>query len=105
MTPPLLVPTAYWGLDSFGAFFCGLAFLGSFFCFVSIWSMVFITADRYNARQGSICWTSHIWWCNDEDCGTWLFTLPGAFLLFFRWTDMYLRVTCFACGTDVPYRD
>ncbi|ROT69191.1 opsin [Penaeus vannamei] len=48
MTPPLLV-NAYWGTWILGAFFCEVyAFLGSFFGCVSIWSMVFITADRYN---------------------------------------------------------
>ncbi|ROT77765.1 rhodopsin [Penaeus vannamei] len=48
MTPPLLV-NAYWGTWVLGAFFCEIyAFFGSFFGCVSIWSMVFITADRYN---------------------------------------------------------
>ncbi|ROT69154.1 opsin [Penaeus vannamei] len=86
MTPPLLV-NAYWGTWILGAFFCEVyAFLGSFFGCVSIWSMVFITADRYNVIvKGVSAEPLTSGGAMMRIAGTWLFTLAWCLPPFFGW--------------------
>ncbi|ROT69197.1 opsin [Penaeus vannamei] len=101
MTPPLLV-NAYWGTWVFGAFFCEIyAFLGSLFGCVSIWTMVFITADRYNVivkgvsaepltSSGSLM----------RIAGTWAASLAWCLPPFFGWNRYVPEGNMLACGTD-----
>ncbi|ROT69171.1 rhodopsin [Penaeus vannamei] len=86
MTPPLLV-NAYWGTWVLGAFFCEIyAFFGSFFGCVSIWSMVFITADRYNVIvKGVSAEPLTSGGAMLRIAGTWAFTLAWCLPPFFGW--------------------
>ncbi|ROT69179.1 rhodopsin [Penaeus vannamei] len=100
MTPPLLV-NAYWGTWILGAFFCEVyAFLGSFFGCVSIWSMVFITADRYNVIvKGVSAEPLTSGGAMMRIAGTWLFTLAWCLPPFFGWNRYVPEGNMLACGT------
>ncbi|ROT77764.1 opsin [Penaeus vannamei] len=95
MTPPLLV-NAYWGTWVLGAFFCEIyAFFGSFFGCVSIWSMVFITADRYNVIvKGVSAEPLTSGGAMLRIAGTWAFTLAWCLPPFFGWNRYVPEVTC-----------
>ncbi|XP_071517804.1 rhodopsin-like [Panulirus ornatus] len=101
MFPPMMV-SCYWQTWTLGALFCEIyGFLGSLFGCVSIWTMVFITLDRYNVivkgmsaqplksggammRIGGV-WTLSLAWC-----------LPP----FFGWNRYVPEGNMTACGTD-----
>ncbi|XP_069990569.1 rhodopsin-like [Penaeus vannamei] len=75
MTPPLLI-NAYWGTWILGGFFCEIyGFLGSFFGCVSIWSMVFITDNRYVIVKGVCAEPPTCGGAMMRIAGTWTFTL------------------------------
>ncbi|ROT69173.1 rhodopsin [Penaeus vannamei] len=101
MTPPLLV-NAYWGTWVLGAFFCEIyAFFGSFFGCVSIWSMVFITADRYNVIvKGVSAEPLTSGGAMLRIAGTWAFTLAWCLPPFFGWNRYVPEGNMLACGTD-----
>ncbi|ROT69195.1 rhodopsin [Penaeus vannamei] len=101
MTPPLLV-NAYWGTWVFGAFFCEIyAFLGSLFGCVSIWTMVFITADRYNVIvKGVSAEPLTSGGSMMRIAGTWAASLAWCLPPFFGWNRYVPEGNMLACGTD-----
>ncbi|ROT66577.1 rhodopsin [Penaeus vannamei] len=94
MFPPMVI-SCYWQTWTLGAFFCEIyAFLGSLFGCVSIWTMVFITADRYNVIvKGVSAEPLTSGGAMTRIAGTWAPLLPGAFLPSSAGTVMCLRVT------------
>ncbi|ROT69172.1 rhodopsin [Penaeus vannamei] len=100
MTPPLLV-NAYWGTWVLGVFCEIYAFFGSFFGCVSIWSMVFITADRYNVIvKGVSAEPLTSGGAMLRIAGTWAFTLAWCLPPFFGWNRYVPEGNMLACGTD-----
>ncbi|XP_042221440.1 rhodopsin-like [Homarus americanus] len=101
MFPPMVI-TCYWRTWVLGAFFCELyAFFGSLFGCVSIWSMVWITLDRYNvivkgvsaeplSSKGALL----------RIAGTWILTLGWCLPPFFGWNRYVPEGNMTACGTD-----
>jgi len=106
MCPPILV-NCYYQTWSFSPFVCQMyAFLGSLFGGASIWSMVFITLDRYNVIVKGISgtplktsgalfrilyvWTGALFWC-----------IPP----FFGINNYVPEGNMTACGTDYLSED
>jgi len=106
MCPPILV-NCYYQTWSFSEFSCQMyAFLGSLFGGASIWSMVFITLDRYNVIVRGISgkpltsggalgriayvWLGALFWC-----------IPP----FFKINDYVPEGNMTACGTDYLSED
>ena len=101
MFPPVMV-NSYYGTWTFSAFFCQIyAMIGSVVGTTSIWTMVFITLDRYNVivkgvsgtpltSKGALArcawsWGTAIGWC-----------IPP----FFGWCRYVPEGNMTACGTD-----
>nr|AUC64079.1 LWS opsin 2 [Neogonodactylus oerstedii]QIW86049.1 opsin L19 [Neogonodactylus oerstedii] len=106
MFPPMVI-SCYNGTWTLGAFFCELyAFAGSLFGCISIWTMLWITLDRYNVivkgvsaeplkKKGALLrilftWTMSLVWC--------LFP-------FFGWNRYVPEGNMTACGTDYLTED
>ncbi|KAK4296001.1 hypothetical protein Pmani_031468 [Petrolisthes manimaculis] len=106
MFPPMVI-SCYWQTWTLGAFFCEVyAFLGSLYGCVSIWSMLWITLDRYNVivkgvsaepltSKGAMMrilftWGLSLAWC-----------LPP----FFGWNRYVPEGNMTACGTDYLSED
>ncbi|XP_076030478.1 rhodopsin-like [Oratosquilla oratoria] len=106
MFPPMVI-NCFQGTWVLGAFFCEIyAFAGSLFGCISIWTMVWITLDRYNVivkgvsaeplnRKGAMLrilftWTMALVWC--------LFP-------FFGWNRYVPEGNMTACGTDYLTED
>ncbi|KAK7008554.1 Melanopsin [Halocaridina rubra] len=101
MFPPMLV-TCYWQTWTLGAFFCEMyGFLGSLFGCVSIWSMVWITLDRYNVIvkgvSGEPLTSSG---AMARIGGTWATALAWCLPPFFGWNRYVPEGNMTACGTD-----
>ncbi|XP_076030477.1 rhodopsin-like [Oratosquilla oratoria] len=101
MFPPMVL-NCFYGTWVLGAFFCEIyAFAGSLFGCISIWTMLWITLDRYNVivkgvsaeplkKKGALLrilftWTMALVWC--------LFP-------FFGWNRYVPEGNMTACGTD-----
>lgn len=99
--PPMLV-NCYYRTWSFSALFCQIyGFFGSFLGCCSIWTMVFITMDRYNVivkgvsaepltSKGSLV---RILFC-------WVLSFVWTILPFFGWNRYVPEGNLTACGTD-----
>jgi len=101
MFPPMVI-SCYWHTWTLGPFFCQLyAALGSLFGCVSIWTMVWITADRYNvivkgvageplSSKGAL----------QRILFTWVVTFAWILPPFFGWNRYVPEGNMTACGTD-----
>ncbi|XP_037785742.1 rhodopsin-like [Penaeus monodon] len=101
MFPPTVV-SCYWQTWTLGALFCEIyGFLGSLFGCISIWTMVWITADRYNVivkgvsaepltSGGSML----------RIAGTWIASIAWCLPPFFGWNRYVPEGNLTACGTD-----
>ncbi|XP_042242825.1 rhodopsin-like [Homarus americanus] len=101
MFPPMVI-TCYWRTWVLGALFCEIyGFLGSLFGCISIWSMVFITLDRYNVIVKGVAGeplsskgaTLRILFA-------WLFSFAWCLPPFFGWNRYVPEGNMTACGTD-----
>ncbi|KAK7008555.1 Melanopsin [Halocaridina rubra] len=101
MFPPMLV-TCYWQTWTLGALFCELyGFFGSLFGCVSIWTMVWITLDRYNVIVKGVAGkplTSGA--AMARIGGTWITALAWCLPPFFGWNRYVPEGNLTACGTD-----
>ncbi|XP_064084728.1 rhodopsin-like [Macrobrachium nipponense] len=101
MFPPMMI-TCYWRTWTFGAFFCEVyGFLGSLFGCVSIWSMVWITLDRYNVIVKGVSGTP----LSNSGAvmrigGTWVASIAWCLPPFFGWNRYVPEGNLTACGTD-----
>jgi len=106
MFPPMVI-SCYWHTWTLGAFFCQVyAFLGSLFGCVSIWSMVWITMDRYNVIVTGIAGkplTSSV--AMAKIAFTWAFALAWCLPPFFGWNAYVPEGNMTACGTDYLSED
>ncbi|KAA0186110.1 LWS opsin 1 [Hyalella azteca] len=101
MFPPM-VTSCYYGTWAFSALFCEIyGCFGSLFGCASIWSMVFITADRYNVIVKGVSGTPL------TNTGAlirimlvWVFSLAWTLLPFFGWNRYVPEGNLTACGTD-----
>jgi len=101
MFPPMVV-NCYYHTWAFSAFFCELyGFFGSLFGCISIWTMIFITLDRYNVivkgvsaepltSNGSLM----------RILFTWTVALCWTIAPFFGWNRYVPEGNLTACGTD-----
>jgi len=101
MFPPMVI-SCYWHTWTLGAFFCEVyAFLGSLFGCVSIYSMVWITLDRYNVIVTGISGKPL---SSKEAMSkiifTWAFALGWCLPPFFGWNRYVPEGNMTACGTD-----
>ncbi|XP_071517803.1 rhodopsin-like [Panulirus ornatus] len=106
MFPPMVI-SCYWQTWTLGAFFCELyAFFGSLFGCVSIWTMLWITLDRYNVivkgvaaepltSKGSLL----------RVLFTWIFSFAWCLPPFFGWNRYVPEGNMTACGTDYLTED
>ncbi|XP_069990889.1 rhodopsin-like [Penaeus vannamei] len=101
MFPPMVI-SCYWQTWTLGAFFCEIyAFLGSLFGCVSIWTMVFITADRYNVIvKGVSAEPLTSGGAMTRIAGTWAASLAWCLPPFFGWNRYVPEGNMTACGTD-----
>ncbi|XP_063615489.1 rhodopsin-like [Penaeus indicus] len=101
MFPPMVI-SCYWQTWTLGAFFCEIyAFLGSLFGCVSIWTMVFITADRYNVIvKGVSAEPLTSGGAMARIAGTWAASLAWCLPPFFGWNRYVPEGNMTACGTD-----
>ncbi|XP_063591529.1 rhodopsin-like [Penaeus indicus] len=101
MFPPMVI-SCYWQTWTLGAFFCEIyAFLGSLFGCVSIWTMVFITADRYNVIvKGVSAEPLTSGGAMARIGGTWATALAWCLPPFFGWNRYVPEGNMTACGTD-----
>ncbi|XP_066941464.1 rhodopsin-like [Macrobrachium rosenbergii] len=101
MFPPMMI-TCYWRTWTLGAFFCEVyGFLGSLFGCVSIWSMVWITLDRYNVIVRGVSGTP----LSTSGAllrigGTWVVSIAWCLPPFFGWNRYVPEGNLTACGTD-----
>ncbi|XP_068226608.1 rhodopsin-like [Palaemon carinicauda] len=101
MFPPMMI-TCYWRSWTLGAFFCEVyGFLGSLFGCVSIWTMVWITLDRYNVIVKGVSGTP----LSNKGAlvrilGTWAASLAWCLPPFFGWNRYVPEGNMTACGTD-----
>uniref|UniRef100_A0A481C576 Melanopsin isoform 1 n=1 Tax=Sus scrofa TaxID=9823 RepID=A0A481C576_PIG len=101
MFPPMMI-TCYWRAWTLGAFFCEVyGFLGSLFGCVSIWSMVWITLDRYNVIVKGVSGTP----LSSKGAlmrilGTWVASIAWCLPPFFGWNRYVPEGNMTACGTD-----
>jgi len=106
MFPPMII-TCYHQTWTLGAFFCEVyAALGSLFGCTSIWTMVWITLDRYNVIVKGVSGTP----LTNKGAlarilGTW--TVAFAWMLppFFGWNKYVPEGNMTACGTDYLSED
>ncbi|XP_042894059.1 rhodopsin-like [Penaeus japonicus] len=101
MFPPMVV-SCYVQTWTFGALLCEIyGFMGSLFGCISIWTMVWITADRYNVivkgvsaepltSGGSLF----------RIAGTWVASIAWCLPPFFGWNRYVPEGNLTACGTD-----
>ncbi|KAK7008556.1 Melanopsin [Halocaridina rubra] len=99
--PPMVV-SCYWQTWTLGAFFCEIyAFFGSLYGCVSIWTMVWITLDRYNVIvkgvSGEPLTSSG---AMARIGGTWAVSLAWCLPPFFGWNRYVPEGNMTACGTD-----
>ncbi|ROT66581.1 rhodopsin [Penaeus vannamei] len=101
MFPPMVV-SCYWQTWTLGALFCEIyAFLGSLFGCASIWTMVFITADRYNVIvKGVSAEPLRSGGAMLRIAGTWFFSFAWCLPPFFGWNRYVPEGNMTACGTD-----
>ncbi|XP_047493713.1 rhodopsin-like [Penaeus chinensis] len=101
MFPPMVI-SCYWQTWTLGAFFCEIyAFLGSLFGCVSIWTMVFITADRYNVIvKGVSAEPLTSGGAMARIAGTLAASLAWCLPPFFGWNRYVPEGNMTACGTD-----
>merc|ERR1719357_1308943 len=101
MFPPMVI-SCYWQTWTLGAFFCEIyAFLGSLFGCVSIWTMVWITADRYNVIvKGVSAEPLTSGGARLRILGTWATALAWCLPPFFGWNRYVPEGNMTACGTD-----
>jgi len=106
MFPPMVI-SCYWQTWTMGAFFCEVyAFLGSLFGCVSIWTMLWITLDRYNVIVKGVSGeplTSG--GAMARIAGTWAVTFAWALPPFFGWNRYVPEGNMTACGTDYLSED
>ncbi|XP_037785743.1 rhodopsin-like [Penaeus monodon] len=101
MFPPMVI-SCYWQTWTLGAFFCEVyAFLGSLFGCVSIWTMVWITADRYNVIVKGVAGDP----LSSKDASlriifTWIISFAWCLPPFFGWNRYVPEGNMTACGTD-----
>ncbi|XP_068226611.1 rhodopsin-like [Palaemon carinicauda] len=106
MFPPMMI-TCYWQAWTLGAFFCEVyGFLGSLYGCVSIWTMVFITLDRYNVIVKGVSGTP----LTSKGAlmriaGTWVASLAWCLPPFFGWNRYVPEGNMTACGTDYLSED
>merc|ERR1712002_746182 len=106
MFPPMVI-SCYWHTWTLGAFFCEVyAFLGSLFGCVSIWSMVWITMDRYNVIVTGIAGKPlSSKEAMSKIAFTWAFALGWCLPPFFGWNRYVPEGNLTACGTDYLSED
>lgn len=101
MFPPMVV-SCYYHTWAFSAFFCELyGFFGSLFGCISIWTMIFITMDRYNVIVKGVAaepLTSS--GALMRICSIWIIALIWTILPFFGWNRYVPEGNLTACGTD-----
>jgi len=106
MFPPM-VYNCYAGTWSFSGFFCEIyGFLGNLFGCISIWTMFFITLDRYNvivkgvsaeplSSKGAV----------SRIAGVWAVSLAWCLAPLFGWNRYVPEGNMTACGTDYLAQD
>jgi len=106
MFPPMVI-SCYWQTWTLGAFFCEVyAFLGSLFGCVSIWSMVWITLDRYNVIvKGVSAEPLTSGGAMARIGGTWVTAFVWCLPPFFGWNKYVPEGNMTACGTDYLTED
>ncbi|XP_071517802.1 rhodopsin-like [Panulirus ornatus] len=101
MFPPMVI-SCYWQTWTLGEFFCQVyAFLGSLFGCASIWTMVWITLDRYNVIVKGVSAEP----LKSKDAMlrilfTWAFSFAWCLPPFFGWNRYVPEGNMTACGTD-----
>ncbi|XP_066941472.1 rhodopsin-like [Macrobrachium rosenbergii] len=101
MFPPMVI-SCYWQTWTLGPFFCEVyAFLGSLFGCVSIWTMLWITLDRYNVIVKGVAGTPLTSsGATARIVGTWITAFAWCLPPFFGWNRYVPEGNMTACGTD-----
>jgi len=101
MFPPM-VTSCYYHTWAFSALSCEIyGFLGSLFGCNSIWTMIFITMDRYNVIvKGVSAEPLTSGGAMTRIAFTWAFSLGWTILPFFGWNRYVPEGNLTACGTD-----
>lgn len=101
MFPPMVV-SCYWQTWTMGPFFCEIyAALGSLFGCTSIWTMVWITLDRYMVIvKGMAAKPLTNGGAMMRILGTWTITFLWCLPPFFGWNRYVPEGNMTACGTD-----
>jgi len=101
MFPPMVI-SCYYHTWAFSAFSCEIyGFLGSLFGCNSIWTMIFITMDRYNVIvKGVSAEPLTSGGSMMRIAFTWTFSLAWTILPFFGWNRYVPEGNLTACGTD-----